>query len=109
MCSNGDAMIEGAKKTLLDKWAEEQSGIPMGMKPLCPVCGCARHPVEIVEDGDGMICSHCLIDREREQPDEASVEERWNDIKGQRNLLLEQWSWTLRRDSPLNSACQNAF
>lgn len=101
-------MIPGAKRTMIDDLMKKQQGFPM-VKPRCPTCEYERHPVELIVTGDTYLCTHCMADAERAIPDVVNIEEEWNNVKGKRNLLLEQYSWTVRRGSPLNKACQDAF
>ncbi len=57
----------------------------------------------MIEGTDGFICSHCLL------VDEPVPDELWASAKGQRNVLLEKYSWTLSPASPLTDICKTNF
>ena len=80
---------------------------------ICTNCERSYPPFGLVkhEEHNDWICGHCVIDTERikDLNPVLNVEEFWNHIKSQRNKLLNDYSWTIREDSPLSFECKAKY
>lgn len=111
-----------SRRTLEDELIAR--GYPVSGKYACPLCRQLREPmclvvVDDVEDIEGSVaCSTCFLDAERVRIAAAEAEaaksatwdsEAGNDLRAERNAMLEKYQWVYRPDSGLTDACIEAF
>ncbi len=90
----------------IDKWAD------------CPECGRTARPfalISVVDDPaftSDFVCSPCFLAVSTTPA--ASPVSPWDSehgaaLKGQRNVELDRWRWTVMPDSPLSAPCKAAW
>lgn len=98
----------------------------LAVEPLytCPSCGHERPAFALVDVSDisriadDVACAECLVtalrDDAMDAEQQALVDESWEGetgraLKAQRNILLDQWGWTVSAHSPLSAECQGKW